>query len=299
MPPKMFKIKKAEKGQNDDNDNADDLLISDYQQQRLINQAQQAEVKQAEETRRQAEAEASNTAVGKPIDNNNSSAGHAKSGVGARGLARAPAGAAPPRPTSSFTSTASYGIAEALPVDTMDSVLGAPAQPSSNYYPPMALKANGVSTTLVAAPPLKSGTAFLEEAHRERLAAYHANKSFFDNYGQKGNDDVNTEANEAFMLMQLPKPVKELATSCTLEHMAPGKIGKLTVYKSGRTTMTIGNVTVDVAMEPQQSQAGGGGEGISQYAVAVDNNDRARRGCYQMCWVPRKVVCTPQLDDEE
>eukprot|EP00744_Colponema_vietnamica_P026183 GILI01038748.1.p1 GENE.GILI01038748.1~~GILI01038748.1.p1 ORF type:complete len:206 (-),score=45.15 GILI01038748.1:39-590(-) len=183
----------------------------------------------------------------------------------------------------------------------MDTVLGAPAPAGSNYYPPMALKPvtdEPAASGLVSAPPIKSGTAFLEEAHRERLGANSANKAFFDQYAQRDTDDANTDANhEAFMLMQLPKPVRELASSCTLEQMAPGRIGKLTVYKSGRTTMTIGNVTVDVALEPQHTQSAGG-EGISQYAVAVDSTDRARRGCYQMCWVPRKVVCTPQLEEE-
>ena len=329
MPPKMFKIKKAGQVKEEADEG---LITSDYQQQRLETQTHNAEGQQKEEAKRQLAAEsdaAAVAAVKREVE------ADAKGAKGAKAAGSAPfggGGVSSGRSAPVAYTAVTHGVADALPVNTMDAVLSAPLE-DPNALQPLALNPHSVAmygtegagagagalTAVHPAAPARSGTAFLEEGHNELLASYAANKAFFDAHGRAGGDDSDNaygaEGNgasaagtdDAFMLMQLPRPVSELTAALSLDQMAPGKIGKLTVYKSGRATMTIGGVVVDVALEPHRSQPQQEGgqaqsaavqEGMSQYAVAVDSTDLARRGCYQLCWIPRKVVCTPKLEDE-
>lgn len=195
--------------------------------------------------------------------------------------------------------------AEPLPQNTMDTYLTLPDGPSSQHgdslYRPMPLRSSKTdnhaaaedSTAVVprttvdssemrsVEPPVSSadkGVAFLVEGTKEEAALFRINQEFF----------ASAHPCRELLWFQIPRP--QPTGRGLLEGLAPGNVGKLVVYKSGRTVLKFGHSELECAMEPTLRP----GEGMAQYATVIDSQPSTEGlQCYQLGSVSRKVVCTP------
>eukprot|EP00758_Cryptobia_borreli_P001652 Tbor_TRINITY_DN2420_c0_g1::TRINITY_DN2420_c0_g1_i1::g.2534::m.2534/K03026/RPC4, POLR3D; DNA-directed RNA polymerase III subunit RPC4 len=289
MPPKLFKIKKVEKKEGD----SEDLLLSDFHIQRM---QQQASTRDRDIKKHEEQGSADVPGIKKEIQEptnlrrlnivNRTGQTSGGSWFGA----------------SDSRSSAPLGLAEDLPRNTMNALMCG-GETAEGVYPPVRLGDFSAASEVDrlgsgaqgSTPVTKDGTAFLKEAGEELKRGHAANTRFF-------NDAGGTDAKGELLFVQLPRGVPEFNQAFSLDQMPPGRIGEMLVYKSGRTELVVGNTVCDMVFEPGPQHGPHSGKGdpegaIAQYAVAIDSplvNDRC---CYQLGWVPRKVVCTPTLDE--
>jgi hypothetical protein len=305
MPPKKpaFKIKSAVKSEEDADD---DMLLSDFQMQRLKQQqeaAAQATKDQLEE-KHKAGAVSRSTDVKEEAPKTKEQVDKARTAA-LNAAGRATTRAAPASIGGGGVSSIGGGRGEDLPANTMDAVLsGYGQEPQPGVFRPIGVRSamNGVaaerSEEVKNAKVVKDGTAFLQEAAKEQAEVNARNREYFREAETKYGDEI--------MYVQLPRPTAGHEQQFNLAQMAPGKIGKLLVYKSGKTVLKIGDSACEFNVEGVPSSSGGGGDGgepeqtttgFSQYVVAMDSKDVTDRACYQLGWVPRKAVCTPLLEE--
>lgn len=140
----------------------------------------------------------------------------------------------------------------------------------------------GASSASLEKKQEESGTAFLHAAEAERQKGYSANRDYFLN-PQLGKE-------EELIWLQLPLPAG--ADAQRFSALPPGRVGKLRVYKSGRTELILGGVSFDARV-----QSRGTHEPMAQSAVAVveEATQDQSTSCFELGSVHNKVVCTPQL----
>ena len=309
MPPKKpaFKIKSAVKTEEDVDD---DMLLSDFQMQRIKQQQEAA----AQATKDQLDEKHKAGAVSRSTDVKEeapkSKDALEKARTAAINAASRSTGRAAP---ASIGGGAGGGVSmgggrgEDLPSNTMDAVLsGEGTEPQPGVFRPIGVRSgmNGVSAEAQRseeasqAKAVKDGTAFLREAAMEQAEVNARNKAYFQ--------EAETKYGDELMYVQLPRPTAGNEQQFNLAQMAPGKIGKLLVYKSGKTVLKIGDSVCEFNVEGVAAPSASGvadGEpqqattGFSQYVVAIDPKDVTDRSCYQLGWVPRKAVCTPLLEE--
>jgi hypothetical protein len=304
MPPKKpaFKIKSAVKTEEDVDD---DMLLSDFQMQRLKQQQEAA----AQATKDQLDEKHKAGAVSRSTDVKEeapkSKEALEKARTAAINAASRSTGRAAPASIGGGAVSLGGGRGEDLPANTMDAILsGDGAEPQPGVFRPIGVRSamNGVSAAAQRSEEasqsktVRDGTAFLREAAMEQAEVNARNKAYFQ--------EAETKYGDELMYVQLPRPTAGNEQQFNLAQMAPGKIGKLLVYKSGKTVLKIGDSACEFNVEGVATPSSGEGEpqqqattGFSQYVVAIDPKDVTDRSCYQLGWVPRKAVCTPLLDE--
>lgn len=284
MPPKKpaFKIKASVKDEEMDDE---DVMLSDFQLQRLKQQQEAA----AQFTKDQLDEKHKAVAVSRTVDM------RAEVPVNKEAERKATLMAATGRTTTAATIGGSGvvtggGRGEEFPVNTMDSILGGEGMETApGIFRPIGVRsATGTHATADdnSSHGVRDGTAFLREAAKEQAEINALNQEYFK--------EAETKYEDELMYVQLPRPAPGHEGDFNLAQMAPGKIGKLLVYKSGKTVLKVGDSSCEFNVEGGRGASAGG---FSQYVVTIDPKEVSDRACYQLGWVPRKVVCTPLLDE--
>ena len=126
----------------------------------------------------------------------------------------------------------------------------------------------------------EDGVAFLEQNRVEEEAACALNRSLL--LDERG---ALSQPEGSLLWFQFPKPAAA-AAQYSLPAMGSGRVGKMVVYKSGRTVLNINGVEFDVSMSKDSS---------AQFVSTVLSNPSEGAVCYELGRVAAKVVCTPTV----
>jgi hypothetical protein len=127
----------------------------------------------------------------------------------------------------------------------------------------------------------EDGVAFLEQSRFEQDSIWALNSSLLlDGSSPFRNPDGS------LVWFQLPKPAAAAVSEHSLQSLGTGKVGKMVVYKSGRTVLVINGTEFEVAMSRESS---------AQFATTILSNQAEGAVCYELGQVLGKAVCTPSV----